>query len=239
MPQQYQHTCRRCGREFLSNRANQKYCPEALGTCRLRALGMYAENKETEDQYQTLDGNLRRVLNKLRAAKEDRKHLRLGDLIELWNKQKGRCAITGIEMTYRAQEGVCFPYNVSIDRILPKFDGGTYALNNIQLVCKVANVLKQHYRGAEVKDAIRSFAEKVIKGQEQAHARFDAMPWAPAYMTSTSAGLVVRFGDDVQNTTEALTVNTPNNACPEPDQRISPRIRNGQHDFFTDVIGFG
>jgi hypothetical protein len=123
-----------------------------------------------------------------------------------------------------------------IDRILPKFDGGTYEIDNIQLVCKIVNDIKKHYRGSDVRDAIRTFAEKVIEGQEQAHAGFDAIPWAPAYMTSTSAGLVVRFGGDVQNTTEALTVNTPNDACPEPDQ---PLHLQWTTRFPTDVIGFG
>jgi hypothetical protein len=69
-------------------------------------------------------------------------------------------------MTYRAERASFFPYNVSIDRIIPKWEGGTYSLDNIQFVCKVANVLKQHYRAADTKDAIRDFAEKVIEGQE-------------------------------------------------------------------------
>ena len=166
MPQQHQHICRHCGNEFTSGRLRQKYCPGNLRSCRINALGMYAENMASEDQYEKLDGNLRGVLNKLRTSKGERKDLRLRDLIELWNRQEGRCAITGIPMTYRAERGSFFPYNVSIDRIIPKWEVGTYALNNVQFVCKVANVLKQHYRAADTKDAIRDFAEKVIEGQE-------------------------------------------------------------------------
>jgi hypothetical protein len=128
-------------------------------------MGMYAENKTTDDQYERLDGNLRGVLNKLRAAKEARKSLRLGDLVEVWNRQGGRCAITGIEMTYRAKEGSFFPCNVSIDRIIPKRDGGTYAIDNIQLVCVLANQIKKHYANCDAKDAIREFAGKVIAAQ--------------------------------------------------------------------------
>jgi hypothetical protein len=236
MPQQYKHACRYCGTEFSNSRRKQTYCPETLGSCRMYARGMYAENITTEDQYKNLDGNLRGFLNKLRTSKEERKHLPLRCLLELWNKQEGRCAITGIAMTYRAERGSFFPYNVSIDRIVPKWEGGTYALDNVQFVCKMANVLKQHYGVADSKDAIREFAEKVIEGQQQAHARFDAIPWAPAYMTSTSTGLVVRFGGDVQNTTDALTVNTPNNACLEPDQ---PSHLRWTRRVFTDVIGLG
>jgi hypothetical protein len=210
MPQQFKHTCRFCGNEFLSGRRKQAYCPERLRLCRMSARGMYAENITTEDQYKNMDGNLRSFLNKLRTAKHERKHLRLSDLVDLWGRQDGRCAITGIAMTCRAERGSFFPYNVSIDRIIPKWEGGTYALDNIQLVCKAANELKKHYRVSEIKDAIRTFAEKVIECQEQAHARLDAIPWAPAYMTSISASLVVSYGSDVHNTAEALTRCSPN-----------------------------
>jgi hypothetical protein len=166
MPEQYKHTCRSCGNEFLSGRRNQKYCPESLRLCRMQGLGMYAENITTEDQYKWLDGNLRGFLNKLRPSKDERKHLPLSVLVELWSKQNGRCAITGIEMTCRAERGSFFPYNVSIDRIVSKFDGGTYALDNIQFVCKVVNELKKHYRLSDARQSIREFAERVIAGQE-------------------------------------------------------------------------
>jgi hypothetical protein len=132
----------------------------------MQARGMYAENITTEDQYERLDGNLRGILNKLRTAKDERRHLRIADLIELWNRQGGRCAITGIEMTCRAERGSFFPYNVSMDRIIPEWEGGTYALDNIHFVCKVANEIKRHYRILDVREAIRTFAEKVIAGQE-------------------------------------------------------------------------
>jgi hypothetical protein len=132
----------------------------------MQRLGMYAENRTSEDQYKKLDGNLKGILNKLRTSRDGRKHLRLTDLVELWNKQKGRCAITGMEMTYRAEQGSFFPYNVSIDRIAPQWEGGTYALDNIQFVCKVVNELKKHYHVSDVREAIRTFAEKVVAGQE-------------------------------------------------------------------------
>jgi len=132
----------------------------------MSARGMYAENITTEDQYKNMDGNLRSFLNKLRTAKHERKHLRLSDLVNLWGRQDGRCAITGIEMTCRAERGSFFPYNVSMDRIIPEWEGGTYALDNIHFVCKVANDIKKHYRISDVREAIRTFAEKVIAGQE-------------------------------------------------------------------------
>jgi hypothetical protein len=68
MPQQYQHVCRHCGNEFTSGRLRQKYCPGKLRTCRIGALGMYAENMASDDQYEKLDGNLEGFLNKLRTS---------------------------------------------------------------------------------------------------------------------------------------------------------------------------
>ena len=53
-----------------------------------------------------------------------------------------------------------------MDRIIPEWEGGTYALDNIHFVCKVANDIKKHYRISDVREAIRTFAEKVIAGQE-------------------------------------------------------------------------
>jgi hypothetical protein len=126
-------------------------------------MGMYAENKTSEDQYRALDGNLSACLNKLRTKRDQRKNLRRRDLMEKWTKQDGRCAITGIEMTYRAKEGEFYPYNVSPDRIVPGVGGGEYISDNVQLVCKIVNDIKKHYRGSDVKDAIMEFASKVIK----------------------------------------------------------------------------
>jgi hypothetical protein len=166
MPEQYKHTCRYCRNEFSSSRRKQTYCPESLRPCKIRMQGRHAGNRTSEEQYDYLDGNLRLFLNKLRNRNDERKHLRLSDLVEIWNTQDRRCAITGIEMTYRAARGSFFPYNVSIDRIVPKWEGGTYALDNIQLTCKLANELKKHYRVSDARQSIREFAERVIAGQE-------------------------------------------------------------------------
>jgi hypothetical protein len=41
-------------------------------------------------------------------------------------------------MTCRTKQGEKFPYNASIDRIIP---GAPYTLDNIQLVCTIINTL--------------------------------------------------------------------------------------------------
>jgi hypothetical protein len=68
-------------------------------------------------------------------------------LMELWKEQNGRCAITGIEMTHLAGEGRT-QTNVSIDRIDSSIG---YVEGNIQLVCKIVNVMKSELSLADLK----------------------------------------------------------------------------------------
>jgi hypothetical protein len=60
------------------------------------------------------------------------------DLLELWKKQKGLCALTGWEMTTRQNTGHVLT-NMSIDRIDSTVG---YELSNVQLVCDSANKAK-------------------------------------------------------------------------------------------------
>lgn len=67
--------------------------------------------------------------------------LTLEYLEELWNKQNGFCAISGIPMTLNVDKGRN-PYNVSVDQINPS---GGYTKDNIQLVCMCVNQLKSDF----------------------------------------------------------------------------------------------
>lgn len=63
------------------------------------------------------------------------------DLIDLWNKQEGKCAISKIPMTFNMDSGRN-PYNVSVDQIDP---AKGYTKDNIQLVCMCVNQLKSDF----------------------------------------------------------------------------------------------
>ena len=63
------------------------------------------------------------------------------DLLELWNKQEGKCAISKIPMTYELDSGRVFS-NVSIDQKIP---GKGYTIDNVQLVCMAVNQLKSDF----------------------------------------------------------------------------------------------
>lgn len=61
-------------------------------------------------------------------------------LMELWEKQNGKCALSGKEMLIRtSRSDDLFPYVVSVDRIDSSLG---YRKANVQLVCVGANLLK-------------------------------------------------------------------------------------------------
>jgi hypothetical protein len=104
---------------------------------------MGARNRTTEEQYDYLDGNLALYLNRLARNSKARIKLTRKDLRDTWDRQMGRCALTGIPMTFRAVAGECFPFNASIDCVLPRANGGTYEPANIRLVCSFVNAIRR------------------------------------------------------------------------------------------------
>ena len=60
---------------------------------------------------------------------------------DLYLKQKGFCALSGVEMTHFRTHDEAGEKNISIDRIDPE---GLYAITNIQLVCKRVNYMKHN-----------------------------------------------------------------------------------------------
>lgn len=61
-------------------------------------------------------------------------------LVDMYESQSGRCAITGNQLTMECGKGR-IPSNVSIDRIDPKLG---YTEGNVQLVTYLANTMKQN-----------------------------------------------------------------------------------------------
>lgn len=77
------------------------------------------------------------------------------DLMVLWKLQDGKCAISGLDMTYELGEGRLYT-NVSIDQICPSKG---YTIDNIQLVCMAANQLKSDFG----MDVVITLCEAIIK----------------------------------------------------------------------------
>lgn len=62
-------------------------------------------------------------------------------LVDLWNEQEGKCAVSGIPMTYEIDNGRIFT-NVSVDQKNP---GQGYTNENTQLICQAVNQLKSDW----------------------------------------------------------------------------------------------
>lgn len=94
----------------------------------------------------------------LATYKKRSEHFDLTFLEELHAKQKGVCAISGVEMTYLQEGGKC-PTNISIDRI---DSSRGYEKDNIQLVCSLVNTMKMQYS----EEVLIEWCKKIIDFQE-------------------------------------------------------------------------
>lgn len=74
------------------------------------------------------------------------------DLNDLWDRQDGKCALTGIQMTMRESKKDLRPTTVSVDRI--SSDLG-YTPDNIQLVCYSMNLAKNQFLNEVMLDFIK------------------------------------------------------------------------------------
>jgi len=93
--------------------------------------------------YSDLDLFLKDIFNlsKYRSKKLNRENnISVTFLKNLWESQKGLCALTGLKMEHSINKGKLFN-NISIDRI-NSFNG--YTENNVQLVCSVVNRMKSN-----------------------------------------------------------------------------------------------
>lgn len=80
------------------------------------------------------------------------------DLKELWDSQKGKCALTGLNMTHIKLEGKV-KTNLSIDRINPNLG---YIKDNVQLVCNIVNVMKSDMN----MDDLKYYCNLILQGHD-------------------------------------------------------------------------
>ena len=85
-------------------------------------------------------------------------NLELKDVLELWRKQEGKCALSDVPMTFELNKGRV-PTNVSIDKI--NKDLG-YLKDNVQLVCMACNQIKSDLTEEEM----YNFCKKIVNKYE-------------------------------------------------------------------------
>jgi hypothetical protein len=111
----------------------------------------------------TIIHSFKGILRKISSSEKRMKNgfdLDLEFLLELWNKQNQKCAISGIEMTTLKGQGVYFCSNVSVDKINPNLG---YIKSNIQLVCSWANSAKSNLSMKEFSKMIELTHNKLNK----------------------------------------------------------------------------
>ena len=90
-----------------------------------------------------------------KAVQRSKSCISVDALETLWFSQKGKCALTGWEMTMELGKGVV-PTNCSIDRIDSSFG---YEPGNVQLVCRAANVAKSNLSTSDFVNLCRAVVE--------------------------------------------------------------------------------
>lgn len=135
--------CAECKKEFNHPRRTKfcsRYCRTKHGEASAKK-NAYAKINSSPERYLSYKYNCIAVV----ANSKRRKWLsglqftiKANDLIDLWNKQNGKCALTGFPMTYSVRKGYQL-FNASVDRI----DNAVgYEPQNIRLTCRFANQMK-------------------------------------------------------------------------------------------------
>ena len=91
-------------------------------------------------------------------------NLTLDYLLSLWDKQDGKCALSGIPMTYKRYNGR-IPTNISIDKI--NADLG-YVEGNVQLVCMACNQIKSDWS----EETMYNFCKKIVEQYENKNKKY-------------------------------------------------------------------
>ena len=149
MPQPGEKNCSTCG----LRKDDAEFYPGAA-TCK--------ECKLTRAQ-QASNENQNRYLGRLCAqAKRQARRRNLefnvvpGHLEDLWRKQAGRCALSGIIMTHHRDGLGTKDFNASIDRINGAIG---YTNNNVQLACLRANLMRSTLSGTEFNWWVRTISD--------------------------------------------------------------------------------
>lgn len=134
MPSSKGYTCIVCGTKYVPNAKGAhkaKYCSKACS---------YEANHNTAKQYERINADTTPISYiKCLLSHKTRSELSVTEVMELWEEQSGKCALTGVPMTFKRQVGTKFKTNLSLDRIEV---GGPYIKDNVRLVCTIANKMR-------------------------------------------------------------------------------------------------
>lgn len=131
----YRFECRQCRHESRKgNRSSLRY---------------FLKQKITNAKHNLLNGSKAK-----RSLYDSDSFVTVDDLLDIWNQQQGRCALTGRTMEHRNDIGRNVN-NVSIDRIDNSLG---YTKGNVRLVCLAANYMRNTMSDCE----LLQFAESLV-----------------------------------------------------------------------------
>lgn len=105
----------------------------------------------------------RNFLMSLRTKLSQRRDMNIDFLCKMYEDQEGKCALSGREMTSICGSGN-IPTNISIDRLDPL---GDYGEDNVRLVCRQANIMKQRFSDNDLSDWCRDMVNTIDKRKKK------------------------------------------------------------------------
>jgi hypothetical protein len=116
-------------------------------------------------------------------------------LLDIWTKQNGDCALTGIKMTWG--QGSILPTSISIDRIDQSLG---YVEGNVRLLCHAVNC----FRGRMTDEEMLAMARSIVWKQENLNRDFCTFKSAAIYsFVDALAGAGPLFPSEPRSTHEA------------------------------------
>ena len=128
--------CLRCKKQYIPRRPHHFFCTQ-------RCSDHYNKSKSWKNYFR-----------KLLQNGKNRKELTVEALLRMYEKQGGRCALSGVILTKITGKGHV-PSNCSIDRIKP---GAEYSVKNIRLVCHFVN----SWRGAVTDKELYWWCKRIV-----------------------------------------------------------------------------
>jgi len=114
------------------------------------------KNQKTRKWFETLPTgvlgkNLRRALKRFPTENP----VTVIELLEMWERQEGKCVVSGIEMTWG--KGAFYPTSLSVDRINPEIG---YTKGNVRLVLYAVNAFKGRWTDEDMIAIARAMVAK-------------------------------------------------------------------------------
>ena len=148
-----QKICIGCGEEFTSHTLTGKWCNQK---CR-----SYHHHRVTELNPHWRLKRLCHMARNRATSKNIDFDIDADYMFELWNKQEGKCAISGIELDLvKSTQFSVNPYGPSIDRIIPSKG---YTRGNVRIVCYQVNVALSEYGEEQLLRMCRAITSMPVK----------------------------------------------------------------------------